>query len=160
LEDVVRSTCRWGILLSKRGLLKMALREEFATDAACFESILAARAMRREQAEAHVRFRSGGGVIVASVKGFEVCVLEGTRAGGVDEYLVQGPADLPSFREFQELVDDLSRKRVYFSFGADVPCRRCAASAPAPDSPPLSDDDFEESSLSTTTATSQDSDDD
>ena len=160
LEDVVRSTCRWGILLSQRGLLKMALREEFATDAACFESILAARTMRRDQAEAHVRFRSGGGAIVASVKGFEVRVLEGSRAGGVDEYLVQGPADLPSFRQFQELVDDLARKRVYFSFGADVPCRRCAAPAPSPDSPSLSDDDFEESGLGTTTATSQDRGDD
>jgi hypothetical protein len=132
LEQVVRSTRRWGILLSKRGLLKMVLRAEFATDARAFEAIFAARTMSLEQTEDYVEFRQGR--FVESVKGFDVFALEG---GQVDEYMVQGPANRAAFTLFQELVDDLVRKNVYFRFGADSTCDQCAA-ARSPSSSPSS----------------------
>jgi hypothetical protein len=144
LEQVVRSTRRWGILLSKRGLLKMVLRAEFAMDARVFEAIFAARTMSLEQTEDYVEFRQGR--FVESVKGFDVFALDG---GQVDEYMVQGPANRAAFTLFQELVDDLVRKNVYFRFGADPTCDQCAAarspssspsSSPSCSSPPSSSD--------------------
>jgi hypothetical protein len=134
LEQVVRSTRRWGILLSKRGLLKMVLRAEFATDARVFEAIFAARRMSLEQTEDYVEFRQGRFAQVESVKGFDVFALEG---GQVDEYMVQGPANRAAFTLFQELVDDLVRKNVYFRFGADSTCDQCTA-ARSPSSSPSS----------------------